>query len=409
MLLDALHAHGPRRSCASSPRAAVQRFAGMEPGRPVGGAYYLYRTLRQLDADGLVGAADGSRRSERRRGRRGRVRRPARARGVRGPAQGAAGDDRGRDPPPARRRPRRRGDGAHAAQAAARGRRLHARVARGDAAAAAGDLPADARARGPARAAPPAPPPRAPRLPPDRARTRCRTAACPPSRSSSTRARRSPRSWSSPTSPARSRASPASRCSSSTRWQSEFSKVRSWVFIDGIDEVTRFFDESEDVERGDPPGEHRGRRRVGRRPLRLRPRVRGVARAPHPRGHDEDVDHPARRRAQQLPRVAGLGRRRDAQARPAACSGSTPSRAATGTPATRSSPSTAVLRRRVRVPQPAPAPRSSSAPSPRASAPRPSLRRYRRSCAPLPTQVRQRWRRSLYSATASWWSTIGAG
>jgi uncharacterized protein with von Willebrand factor type A (vWA) domain len=27
----------------------------MEPGRPVGGAYYLYRTLRQLDADGLVG------------------------------------------------------------------------------------------------------------------------------------------------------------------------------------------------------------------------------------------------------------------------------------------------------------------------------------------------------------------
>ena len=29
--------------------------------------------------------------------------------------------------------------------------------------------------------------------------------------------------------------------------QSEFSKVRSWVFIDGIDEVTRFFDEADDV------------------------------------------------------------------------------------------------------------------------------------------------------------------
>ena len=29
--------------------------------------------------------------------------------------------------------------------------------------------------------------------------------------------------------------------------QSEFSKVRSWVFIDGIDEVTRFFDESEEL------------------------------------------------------------------------------------------------------------------------------------------------------------------
>jgi uncharacterized protein with von Willebrand factor type A (vWA) domain len=32
---------------------AVARFAGMEPGRPVGGTYYLYRTLRQLDLDGL--------------------------------------------------------------------------------------------------------------------------------------------------------------------------------------------------------------------------------------------------------------------------------------------------------------------------------------------------------------------
>lgn len=33
---------------------AVARFAGMEPGRPVGGTYYLYRTLRQLDFDGLA-------------------------------------------------------------------------------------------------------------------------------------------------------------------------------------------------------------------------------------------------------------------------------------------------------------------------------------------------------------------
>ncbi|GIT77164.1 MAG: hypothetical protein Ct9H300mP31_16950 [Acidimicrobiaceae bacterium] len=29
------------------------RFAGMEPGRPVGGTYYLYRTLRNLDLDGM--------------------------------------------------------------------------------------------------------------------------------------------------------------------------------------------------------------------------------------------------------------------------------------------------------------------------------------------------------------------
>ncbi len=32
---------------------AVSQFAGMEPGRPVGGTYYLYRTLRQLDLDDL--------------------------------------------------------------------------------------------------------------------------------------------------------------------------------------------------------------------------------------------------------------------------------------------------------------------------------------------------------------------
>ena len=35
-------------------RTSVQRFAGMEPGRPVGGTYYLYRTLRNLDLDGVL-------------------------------------------------------------------------------------------------------------------------------------------------------------------------------------------------------------------------------------------------------------------------------------------------------------------------------------------------------------------
>jgi uncharacterized protein with von Willebrand factor type A (vWA) domain len=32
---------------------AVDQLAGMEPGRPVGGTYYLYRTMRQLDVDAL--------------------------------------------------------------------------------------------------------------------------------------------------------------------------------------------------------------------------------------------------------------------------------------------------------------------------------------------------------------------
>jgi len=34
---------------------AVTRYAGMEPGRPVGGTYYVYRTLRRLDYENLVG------------------------------------------------------------------------------------------------------------------------------------------------------------------------------------------------------------------------------------------------------------------------------------------------------------------------------------------------------------------
>ncbi|MHB8681815.1 MAG: vWA domain-containing protein [Acidimicrobiales bacterium] len=39
---------------AALARQAVTRYAGMEPGRPVGGTYYLYRTLRNLDLEGLL-------------------------------------------------------------------------------------------------------------------------------------------------------------------------------------------------------------------------------------------------------------------------------------------------------------------------------------------------------------------
>jgi uncharacterized protein with von Willebrand factor type A (vWA) domain len=39
---------------AALARQAVSRYAGMEPGRPVGGTYYLYRTLRNLDLDALL-------------------------------------------------------------------------------------------------------------------------------------------------------------------------------------------------------------------------------------------------------------------------------------------------------------------------------------------------------------------
>lgn len=42
--------HDALRQAASE---SVTRYAGMEPGRPVGGTYYLYRTLRNLDLENL--------------------------------------------------------------------------------------------------------------------------------------------------------------------------------------------------------------------------------------------------------------------------------------------------------------------------------------------------------------------
>lgn len=47
--LEGLDAEALRRGA----RDAVDNLAGMEPGRPVGGTYYLYRTLRRLDMDDL--------------------------------------------------------------------------------------------------------------------------------------------------------------------------------------------------------------------------------------------------------------------------------------------------------------------------------------------------------------------
>ncbi len=53
MLMQAL-LHGDQALMRALAKQAVQRFAGMEPGRPVGGTYYLYRTLRNLDLDGML-------------------------------------------------------------------------------------------------------------------------------------------------------------------------------------------------------------------------------------------------------------------------------------------------------------------------------------------------------------------
>jgi hypothetical protein len=53
MLMKALMS-GDQATLRALARQAVQRFAGMEPGRPVGGTYYLYRTLRNLDLDSML-------------------------------------------------------------------------------------------------------------------------------------------------------------------------------------------------------------------------------------------------------------------------------------------------------------------------------------------------------------------
>jgi uncharacterized protein len=47
-------AQGDAGLMARAARVAVARYAGIEPGRPVAGTYYLYRTLRHLGLDALV-------------------------------------------------------------------------------------------------------------------------------------------------------------------------------------------------------------------------------------------------------------------------------------------------------------------------------------------------------------------
>jgi uncharacterized protein with von Willebrand factor type A (vWA) domain len=46
--------NGDQSMMRAVARQSVKRFAGMEPGRPVGGTYYLYRTLRNLDLEGVL-------------------------------------------------------------------------------------------------------------------------------------------------------------------------------------------------------------------------------------------------------------------------------------------------------------------------------------------------------------------
>ena len=139
-------------------RNAVDRYAGMEPGRPVGGTYYLYRTLRNLDLDAVLeklmgqaqaGAAGGSLTELEERLAADEFK--ARHREV--PPRRRDGD-----PPAPGGRPRCRSPGPLGAQAAARGHRRHARHPGGAGHAAPGAPPAVAQAGGaPGPQAPPRP------------------------------------------------------------------------------------------------------------------------------------------------------------------------------------------------------------------------------------------------------------
>jgi uncharacterized protein with von Willebrand factor type A (vWA) domain len=53
-LVDAALESGDDQLLAELARQAVARLAGMDAARPVGGSYYVFRTLRQLDVDGVL-------------------------------------------------------------------------------------------------------------------------------------------------------------------------------------------------------------------------------------------------------------------------------------------------------------------------------------------------------------------
>ncbi len=105
---------------AALARGAVDRFAGMEPGRPVGGSYYVFKTLRQLEADGDVGAP--AQRSP--RGWRAGGDDPGP--GLPGSLRAPARRGRGGGPPEVGGRPGGQGRRESSAAPVARGHRFHA-------------------------------------------------------------------------------------------------------------------------------------------------------------------------------------------------------------------------------------------------------------------------------------------
>ena len=338
MLYQAL-LHGDDALLRAIARQAVKRFAGMEPGRPVGGTYYLYRTLRNLDLDGVL-----ERLMERARTTTPGALTPLEERLERDEYESRIDQLKKEIEAEIRRR-----------LVADRGVEAMARTLRKPlpedvdfmhasreemVELAQGHLPADPEAGGaPGPQAPPRPqgPARLPRtvrhslsyggVP---AEPKFRYPA--PGQARDLRHRRH-LGFGGRLRPLH----PASRLCH-----------RRPVLEGAVVRVHRRHRRGDPLlrgrrrhRRGRAPGQHRGRRGVGRRPLRLRPRLRGVLEHLWPRDRPEDHRDDPGRRPQQLPRLPGLGHQGDPHRRPATCSGSTPSPGPTGTPATRSWASTA--------------------------------------------------------------------
>ena len=122
-----------------------------------------------------------------------------------------------------------------------------------------------------------------------------------------------------------------------TRSRSQFRKVRSFVFVDGLDEATRFFEEPVGPRGRGQPHQHRGRRRLDRRPLRLRPGAHACSTSATPRTSrgERACSCSATRATTTTPRRPGSST--DLRARARAVYWLNPEPRATGTRATRSS------------------------------------------------------------------------
>ena len=339
MLMQAL-LNGDQAMMRALAKQAVQRFAGMEPGRP--GRRHVLPVPHAAEPRSRRHArqADGADRQEQVGGELTPLEERLEQRRVRAPHRAVQEGDRGRDPSPPRGRPWRRGDGQDAAQAAARRRRVHARLARRDAVPEEGAVSAHPQARRP-------PGPQAPARPQGPARLPQHGAPLAQLR------RRAGRAEVQVPAAGQARADGRRRhlrVGRRVRPLHADARVRDpGPVLEGpLVRVHRRHRRGHRLLQGDrghpggdPPGQHRGRRGVGRRPLRLRPRVRGVLGALRQGRRPEDHGAAARRRPQQLPREPELGGQGDpAQGAPRVLA-EPRAASATGTPATRSSASTA--------------------------------------------------------------------